>query len=237
MKLLLAVTCVVAVACSDSKPKVEVTKDNLCDQIAKVACYDMYRCCDDSQIESTLMTTSVPAQASCEDTLRGGCEQDPELVRVQASVAAGHMAFDAAALNTCLTALLEPADRCASSDATPPWAAACMTVAWTGVVPINGMCDYSDECADPSTYCATSRTCVPRPHNGQPCNPGGCTPGTYCDPGNVCRTDVAHGGACTADVQCGDGFSCAVDGSCRPAPVDTAGDYCTAATVSIGLEP
>jgi len=227
---------VMLAACGDSKPVIHVTGDNICDQIATAACYDMYRCCDDSVIDERLGTSSVPTQDVCVNDLRGTCESDPELAKVQASVAARHMSFDANALTACLNALVEPADRCTS--ATIPWASACMTSAWVGIVPLNGTCANSLECADPTTYCGTMMSsCVPKPHAAQPCTPGGCTPGTWCSSGNTCRAVTAHGAACTVDEECGPDFACAADGTCEAIAPPASVSYCDAAMESMTVVP
>jgi hypothetical protein len=191
----------------------------------------MYGCCDDSQIEAQLGTTSVPTQDQCKASVHAACAANPELGKLADSVAAGHMKFDAGVVDTCLKALIEPASTCVISGI-PPWISACMASAWTGTVLGGDPCAYNRECADPASYCGTAMlVCVPKPHNGQPCNPGGCTPGTYCA-GSTCMPDSAQGQPCVMDTQCGDGNHCATDGSCQPIPVTATTDYCDAASIA-----
>jgi len=218
-------------ACSDDKPSVAVTAGNICEQVAMVACYDMYRCCDDSQIEAQLGTTSVPTQDACAGSVRDACAANPDLAKFSDSVANQHMTFDASVVNACLHALLEPGSTCVISGI-PPWVSACMASAWTGTVPSGAPCAYDRECANAEDYCGTAMlVCVPKPHQGQPCNPGGCTPGTYCA-GSTCMNLTSINGPCATDPQCGPGNHCASDGSCQPIPVTTTTDYCEAASVS-----
>lgn len=218
-------------ACSDDKPSVAVTAGNLCDEVAAVACYDMYRCCDDPQIETQLAATSVPTQDQCKNDVRSRCAADPELGKLSDSVTSGHMSFDPNVLDECLKALLEPASTCVVSGI-PPWISACMASAWTGTVPAGAPCANDRECADAADYCGTAMlVCVPKPHSGQPCNPGGCTPGTYCA-GSTCMPVSGIGAPCATDPQCGPGNHCASDGSCQAIPVTTTTDYCDAASTS-----
>ena len=229
MKLAFAV--LMFAACSDDKPTVAVTAGNICDQVAQVACYDMYRCCDDAQIELQLSTSSVPTQDQCKSDVSASCMANPELGKLADSVAAGHMTFNSSALTTCLQAMLEPGTTCVVAEV-PPWLDACMASAWTGTVLGGDPCAYDRECADAASYCGTAmNVCVPKPHAGQACNPGGCAPGTYCM-GSTCMTDTAHGAPCVMDAQCGANFYCATDGSCQPTPVTTTTDYCQAAGAS-----
>ena len=107
-----------------------------------------------------------------------------------------------------------------------------MASAWAGKVALGNPCTADRECADAANYCGTAmRVCVPKPHAGQPCNPGGCTPGTYCA-GSTCMNVTSINGTCATDPECGPGNHCATDGSCQPIPVTNTTDYCEAASVS-----
>jgi hypothetical protein len=192
----------------DGKPSVSANKDNVCDQIANVACYNLYQCCSEGQIESYLKVTDPRSEADCVTDVTRLCEQ--KIGVVDASITAGRVTFDEKIMNACLKALIVPDDACSSVGSVLPWAEACMDPAWVGTVAVGGMCSRGFECANPgSAYCAPNQTCTALPTEGMQCaGPGvGCAQGFYCG-GGTCHAQIASGGVCTSNLQCMKGDYC-----------------------------
>ena len=77
MVLFAVLICAVLVRCGGSNngpPTVATTKANVCDTIAAVACYDMYNCCTEGQIERALGITDPETQQQCQDDVKRQCE-------------------------------------------------------------------------------------------------------------------------------------------------------------------
>lgn len=67
--------------------------------------------------------------------------------------------------------------------------------------PKPGLADcYTNE----GLYCDNdSGVCEALPKAGDPCQPGACSPGTFCGKGEVCRSTVALGTECLYEDACG----------------------------------
>jgi hypothetical protein len=217
----LALASLVACGSDSTKPSINATKDNVCDQIAQVACYDMYQCCSEGEIEHDLNVTDPRTEDQCRDDIRRLCER--RLATVEASLTAGRVTFDTGTMNTCLKAIVAPDNECATVADKLPWTDACMMSAWVGNVAVGGACFYSFECAgDGAAYCAPNETCTALPSSGQPCAQQGCALGFYCDFTNdQCKTLQGQGGTCTSNTQCMKDLFCDLSGgtgtgSCQP---------------------
>lgn len=190
----------------DGTPQVSANKDNVCNQIASVACYNLYQCCSEGQIESYLRVSDPRTEAECVTDVTRLCNQ--KIGIVDASIAAGRVTFDATVMNTCLKALIPPDNSCSSVGSTLPWTAACMDSAWVGAVATGGMCSYNFECANPGTaYCAPNQTCTALPAEGMACAAVGCAAELYCA-GGTCRAQLPAGGMCNSNQQCLKGNYC-----------------------------
>src|SRR5215831_14605483 len=190
-----------------SRPSIGTNKDNVCDQIAKVACYDMYLCCSEGEIERKLGVSDPRTGDQCIEDITKMCVR--RLASEEASLAANRVRFDSGTMDGCLKALLAPEHTCATVEMTLPWTMACMTSAWVGTVPVGSQCFYTYECAGPgSAYCAPNQTCTALPTDGMPCSPQfGCAKGFYCS-GGTCRTQLGAGSMCSSSVQCMMGLFC-----------------------------
>jgi peptidoglycan-associated lipoprotein len=195
---------IVLVACG-GKPDIGTNQGNVCSQIAEVACYDMYRCCSEGEIERFLNVTDPRTEDQCRDDVTRLCER--RLGPVSDSIKNNRAKFDGSIMDPCLKALIAPDNACASVDTMLPWAMACMNDAWTGQVADGSMCVYKFDCASMDSYCATNQTCTALPTNNQPCGPQGCASGFYCGTG-TCHPLLGPGGMCTANVQCMKGLFC-----------------------------
>src|SRR5205823_13633959 len=66
----------VLIGCSGSgKPSIGTSKDNFCDQIAAVACYDLYQCCAEGEIERFLGVADPRTSDQCRQDLKRICER------------------------------------------------------------------------------------------------------------------------------------------------------------------
>ncbi|HEX3477630.1 MAG TPA: hypothetical protein VHT91_21560 [Kofleriaceae bacterium] len=207
-----AIACaafVVLIGCGNSSPDVDTTQDNVCDQIAEVACFDMYQCCAEGEIERTLGVSDPRTQAECQSDLTTRCKR--EIADLDFSIKNKHAKFDAKVMNDCLKQFVAPDNTCVTVEATKPWAMACMTSAWTGTVAAGNTCDFSYECATDS-FCAANRTCTALPTESMPCSAQGCASGLFCDTaavgGPVCRGLLGSGVACTSTTQCQKSLFC-----------------------------
>ena len=231
--LVIGFSCVIACGSNNNgPPSIDTSGDNLCDQIASVACYDLYQCCPEGQIERDLGIQNPESQDQCESDVRKQCVQG--LATFESSLAAKRVTFDASVMNTCLKALLPGSGGCATVDATLPWTDACAMSPWTGNVSDGGMCFYSFECAGTgsgTSFCAPNQTCMPLPGNGMPCSAQGCAQGNYCDttmPPETCKPLQGPNGTCTSSAQCMKGLFCNIGtgtGTCQA--LLAGGETCT----------
>jgi len=222
-----AVLFVVGCGSDSSKPSPSANKDNVCDQLAAVACYDMYQCCSEGQIENYLNVSSPRTEGECNDDVRRLCEQNIGIV--DESITGGRVTFDASIMNACLKALIAPDDSCSGVGTMLPWAAACMETAWVGTVAIGGSCSYRYECAGHESYCAANQTCTALPGNAAPCSPAGCATGFYCGGNNTCRAQLAQGTQCAQSRECATGLYCGNNGGGNQtcSPLQGPGQPCT----------
>ena len=222
------VSIIVGVCGDDGGPEISATQANVCSEIAEVACYNMYRCCAEGEIEDVLQVDEPRTEAQCRDDLRRRCERGQ--ATFDWSIENERASFDAAAMNACLEAMVAPAGTCAVVDSMLPWVEACMHSPWTGLVPDGSTCYYAYECAGADSYCAVNRTCTALPGENQPCSPLGCASGLYCDfDTSTCERRIGEGMSCLSTAQCAEGLFCDVEAI--PQPICTApraaGEPCT----------
>jgi Dickkopf-like protein len=200
-----AVCLVVAVGCGggDSRPSVNSTQDNVCGEVAKVACFNMYSCCSEGEIEKTLGVSDPRTEDECKADVERLCT--PSLAQRNFSLKNNRVRFDAKAMNACLSAIEAPDGTCATLSAILPWTAACMNSAWTGITADGATCNFTYECGTDST-CAAG-VCTPKPASGQPCGTG-CASGLFCNNVGKCASQVGAGQTCTSDPQCMKGLFC-----------------------------
>jgi len=201
-----ALCLVIAVGCGgdgNGRPSVSTTADNVCGQLARVACFNMYSCCAESEIESRLGVTDPRTEDQCITDFERRC--DRSLARIEFSRKNNRVRFDSAAMNACLQAIEAPDGTCATVSTMLPWTAACMTSAWVGITPDGGACNFAYECGADST-CPVSQACTPKPRSGQPCGTG-CASGLFCNVG-MCAPLLSSGQACAATAQCQTGLFC-----------------------------
>jgi hypothetical protein len=201
-----AIACgvfIVLAGCGSNGLDIDTTQDNVCDEIAEVACFDMYQCCSEGEIERILGVSDPRSEADCQSDLRTRCKR--ETADLDFSIKNKHAKFDSKIMNDCLKKFVAPENTCVTVDAMKPWAMACMTSAWTGTVSPGGACDFGYECATDS-FCASNRACTALPTENMSCALQGCARGLFCDTaaatGPVCRALLGAGVACTSTLQC-----------------------------------
>ena len=233
--IVIGLSCGIACGGGSSPPSVNTDKSNLCEQIAAVACYDLYQCCSEGEIEHDLGITTPESQDQCNSDVNKLCERD--LATVESSLAANRVTFDASVLNTCLKSLLPPANECATVDTMLPWTAGCMMSPYVGNVADGDMCFYNYECkgTGPGTsYCSPDQTCMALPGNGMPCSAQGCAQGTYCNTTtgtDTCQPLQGAGGPCISVTDCMTGLYCdATTGAGTCQPLLAGGEACTSST-------
>ena len=195
---------VVATGCGDGRPDISTTSDNVCSNVADVACFDMYQCCAEGEIERALGVSDPRTEAECVDDVTAICNR--QLAAFDFSIKNKHVRFDSAIMNACLKAFLAPANTCVEIAAAKPWTEACMTSAWVGVVDNGAACDFVYECAKDS-FCNASRVCTALPTDGMPCGVQGCASGLFCDVA-TCHPLLVAGATCTSTPQCAKGLFC-----------------------------
>jgi hypothetical protein len=193
---------------SDQKPDVSTTQDNICDQVAQVACFDYFQCCSEGEIQTILNVRDSPTRAQCEDDTRTMCERS--LATLEFSVNDKHINFDASSMNGCLQAFVAPDGMCAAVVDKLPWIDACMDAGFVGAVQPGGTCDFPNECVK-DAFCDGNQTCKALLTAGMACTSStACASGLYCpaSPTPTCTPKLAKDAACTGAGQCMDGLFC-----------------------------
>jgi hypothetical protein len=212
--------------CGGSGVDISTNQDNVCDQVAEVACHNLYQCCSEGEIEKFLAVSDPRTESECRVDFSRRCARS--IASLDFGISQKHLKFDAKTMNTCLDALLAPSSTCATIESALPWTDACMDSAWVGLVDDGGDCLSKAECASKDSFCSSSQKCTALPGDGQPCGAFGCATGTFCSAG-TCRAQVAAGAACTSSIQCLKGLFCdvvAMPAAC--APLRAPGETCTA---------
>lgn len=124
---------------------IDASESNFCDELAEVACHNMYQCCSEAQIENELGVSEPRTEAQCREDKKRLCIRSSASLRD--SLAAGRVELKADALNACLDAMLAPDGTCSTYVAELPWLEACKQQAWVGKVAAGGACFFDHDCA------------------------------------------------------------------------------------------
>jgi hypothetical protein len=205
------------VACGDEGISINSTAQNFCDEIAEVACNNLYQCCAEGEIEDFLGVSEPRTEAQCREDVKRLC--DRRSGTLNDSITAGRVTFDAMRMNECLNSIVAPADACSSVVSELPWKEACMDSSWVGTVATGGACFFAHDCAGaPDSFCAPNQKCAAKPVAGFPCGTG-CASQFYCLNG-VCQAKLTEGAPCTSTTQCATNLFCDLDAT--PMPICTA---------------
>jgi hypothetical protein len=198
---------------------------NLCEEIAKVMCYDIFECCTFSDIEEKFGVEAFLTESSCRRDVQLLCEN--ELASLRYLLVEGTVVADAARISECLADLLVE-EICFPFTTDPSTVfTVCSEELFTGTIAEGGDCLFDVECAG-EAYCAANRKCKNYPTVGQPCTASeGCSTDLYCglDPEGerVCMAYQSEGGSCSPIypvVHCAHDLYCEWDsesetGTCR----------------------
>lgn len=221
---------VVIVGCGGNDlPEINASSDTVCDEIAQVACYNLYHCCSEGEIEDFLGVGEPRTEDQCFSDIHAVCER--QIAAFDFSIKNNHVRFDGKTLDACLEALLPQDGACATIASSTPWTAACMESAWQGIVADGGQCDFVYECGKDS-FCSASRICTALPTANMSCAARPCASGLFCDPlGLLCQPLLGPGGTCTSSIQCQPGLFCDASAPTRTCtPLHENGERCTGST-------
>jgi hypothetical protein len=199
---------VALLGCDNKSPDVSTTQDNICDQVAQVACFDYFQCCSEGEIETFLNLKDPPTQTQCEDDTRTRCERTR--AAIDFSIENKRVKFDAKSMNACLQAFVAPDGTCAKLSDMLPWTQACMDAGFSGIVEAGSACDFDYECVK-DAFCDGSRNCKALLTTGMPClTTAQCASDLFCAPGAapICQPKLAKGATCTTATLCAEGLYC-----------------------------
>jgi hypothetical protein len=191
--------------CGDDGVTIDTSASNICSEMADVACHNLYSCCTEGEIEDFLNVTERQSEEQCREDVKITCERN--IAPLRHSLELKRVKFDSNLANNCLAALLAPGGTCAEVLPELPWAEVCMVSSWTGLVPAEGECEQTYECANaPDAFCAPSRKCQAKAGHGQPCGQG-CAHEFYCS-SNICQPRLPAGSTCQSTSQCQEKLFC-----------------------------
>ena len=192
----------------EGRPTVDSTTENFCVEVAKVACYNMFRCCTGAEIEGLLGLTQSTTEEECRRDVKLICLNDTADIRD--SMTYGRVRLNTGALNLCLEAMMAPEGICYQHRADIPWTEVCEQPILSGLVAPGQQCLYDYECFE-NSYCAPDRTCRELPQLGQQCPGGICADGLYCDWNQgTCQARKGANQTCDTSYECAENLYCHV---------------------------
>lgn len=194
-------------ACSDDgsgTPTAKVTATNVCTEIARVLCHNLFSCCTGAQIEQLLGDEISTDQKGCLRDMALKCES--AYFRQLDAMERDTVELDTQRATDCLNALVAERDHCFNDEVEKPWTQACNESSmFTGKLDAGADC-YGDYECKPDSFCAPSRKCVKLPVADEECEQGRCAEGLYCaDPDSSSEDYVRRCKALAQkDEACGD---------------------------------
>lgn len=224
----IAVLAVCLYACGDDgAPEVDVTEDNICAEVAEVACFNLYSCCSEGEIESALGVSEPRTELQCRDDIEKRCDRN--IARFVDSLVNNRAQFQGPIFAACLEALIAPSDTCSFVGNEAPWAMPCEENPFVGSVADGGECFETFECQEGVSFCAPDRQCKPFAQVGQSCLAVPCAEGLACTgPNSTCMARGGVGTMCFSDTQCQEELFCDTTlpiPSCQP--LRGIGERCT----------
>src|SRR6476659_1971861 len=98
----LSVIGLLVAACGEDGVTVSTNEDNFCDEVAKVACHNLYQCCTEGEIENYLDVVDPRTEVQCREDAARRCERS--YVGVSDSLKQKRMTLDSGKLDACLQA-------------------------------------------------------------------------------------------------------------------------------------
>ncbi len=103
---------VAAVGCGgDDGVGIDTSQSNVCDEIAEVACHNLYNCCTEHEIQVFLRVSEPRTQVQCREDVKRSCERD--IASLNFSIEQNRLRFDPNLMNNCLAAIVAPDATCA----------------------------------------------------------------------------------------------------------------------------
>src|SRR5262249_55069248 len=107
MRISYVVIAAFVVGCGGgSGVSIDANQDNVCGEIAEVACHNMYQCCSEGEIETFLRVSDPRTEDQCRDDLTRLCKRS--IANLDDGISAGRVKFDGNIMNHCLEALVAP---------------------------------------------------------------------------------------------------------------------------------
>jgi hypothetical protein len=178
----------------------ETASGELCIEIAKVMCYNLFECCTGQQIEETLGIEITTDESDCRHDIELICLDD--LSYIFWALGQGNASLDAEQANLCLEALLVGEEGCFPFTlGHPAYEAACPESIVQGTQGEGGACLTDLECQQ-DMYCAANRKCESLPKAGEECSfDSGCVSGYFCGADEmgdfICQAYKQMGEACS----------------------------------------
>lgn len=176
----MAISAIATLGCGDSEdgaaPKVSVTDQNLCSEVAQVLCHNIFQCCTGAQIEDDFGLEITNTENECRRDIELQCEEtNAELLY---SIQGGTVALDRTKANTCLKSVIVK-DQCFVVLSEPMDLTACADM-FIGQQAEGKDCPFGWECAD-NLYCAKNSKCHSLPGVDEACPSNACAEGLYCE--------------------------------------------------------
>lgn len=188
---------------------VNVTADNFCQELAKVACAAMHECCGAEYAADVDWGSYLSNQDDCRLFARLDCEN--YLGSELAGVKRGAVRLDEDKASRCLEELLPMNTQCFEYVSSGTHLPSCEGRPFQGLLTAGMACPGQVECA-PGFVCGPSHECVAIPGPGALCLGAGgspmCSAGLYCGEKGICRKNPREGEACAVGARCFDGLYC-----------------------------
>ncbi len=188
----------------DGEPAVDVTLDAYCQQVAEVACHNIWHCCTGQQIEDALGITISIEPPECRRDVELICAD--RLAPMLWAAYKGSVRLQEQDATACMGSMLLDG-ACFQHVSEIPWDRWCGESHWKGTLDPGQECLYSFECKQ-GAYCAADRKCKAYPKQGQECEAGICQPGLFCNAEGKCEYQKSSGQRCENADWCGAELYC-----------------------------
>jgi hypothetical protein len=208
--VLASATAVLLLGCEEEKksghrvpvPRLgaETVQENLCTEIAKVMCYNVFECCTGQQIEARLGVELSTTESECRRDLELVCESGIALLLRALDPEVAHVEIDVEGVTACLEQLLVGEQGCFPLVmGSPGYLEACHEGLVLPLQAVGADCLADFECKG-DAYCGPDRKCKAIPRLDEPCT-NVCAEGLYCgeneDGDRVCVAFQGKGEPCT----------------------------------------
>ena len=205
----------------DKPIEADVTKDNLCSEIAKITCHNAFQCCTGEALEEVFGIKQTTSESDCRKDVELTCESENSAFLW--SLSKGSVSLTKKNIDACFNQYIAPEDTCAP--VVTEFAPACFKSLYSGARKEGGACLFDFECPT-DTYCGPNRECAAFSKEGDPCSLSVsdssdarlmCAEGLYCldDPGDedyeTCVKRSGEDKPCNRDVECQESLICLLE--------------------------